>query len=109
MTAACMRTVVLLGLTVGAVTATGGDSELGRHLASQCLACHSAPDGIRMPGLSGMSERDFTEAIDSFRSRRRTSQIMSPIAERLSDEDIAALARYFAGTSPDRRRGDVNP
>jgi cytochrome c553 len=80
--------------------ANGADLELGRHLASQCLACHGTTTASATPSLWGMSEREFTDAIDSFRSKRRSSQIMSPIAERLTDEDIAALARYFTRERP---------
>jgi cytochrome c553 len=103
-----MRTIVsrigggvIAALSVGAA-ANDADLELGRHLASQCLTCHVEKEAGRIPSLSGMPERAFTDAIDSFRSKRRASQIMSPIAERLTDEDIAALARFFASARRSR-------
>ena len=87
---------MIVALAASTAVANDADLELGRHLASQCLACHAATKAGHIPALSGIPERAFTEAIDSYRSKRRASQIMSPIAERLTNEDIAALARYFA-------------
>jgi cytochrome c len=91
---------MIFALAAGIAIANDADLELGRYLASQCLACHGAATASAIPSLSGMPERAFRDAIDSFRSKRRSSQIMSPIAERLTDEDIAALARYFARERP---------
>lgn len=95
---------MIVALAGGVATANDTDLDLGRHLASQCLACHGATTSGAIPGLSGMPERVFTDAIDSFRSKRRSSPIMSPIAERLTNEDVAALARYFATARPTRSR-----
>ena len=92
----------ILAATLGVANASAADLELGRYLAAQCLSCHGTTQGGAIPSLVGMPERAFTAAIDAFRSKRRSSQIMSPIVERLTDEDIVALARYFAAAPPPR-------
>jgi cytochrome c len=96
--------LIIVALAGGVATANDTGLEIGRHLASQCLACHGATTSGAIPDLSGMPESVFTDAIDSFRSKRRSSPIMSSIAERLTDEDVAALARYFASARPTRSR-----
>ena len=39
------------------------------------------------------------ELVRAYRDGRLTNPVMQTIARRLTDEEIAALARYFASTS----------
>lgn len=66
-----------------------------------CAACHSA-NGAGLPGefprLSGQHPEYLAEQLKLFRSGdRANSEMMSDIAGRLSDKDIAAVADYAAG------------
>ena len=46
-----------------------------------------------------MTEANFAVIVKAYRDRRLPSPVMQSIASRLTDEEIAALARYFA-TAP---------
>jgi cytochrome c len=83
----------------GVMSVGGGDVELGRHLASECLTCHRA-GGATVPALFGMAPPRFTTAIKAYRDRERPNPVMQTIAGRLTDEEITALAAYFAQTNP---------
>lgn len=80
--------------------AFGADVELGRYLGSECAACH-AVGGVGgaagIPNISGWPKDQFAATLGAFRSGERASDVMSAIARRLNDEEIAALAAYFGG------------
>jgi cytochrome c len=85
----------------GAMNVGGGDVELGRYLASECLTCHrTVPATGTVPVLFGMAEPRFTTSIKAYRDKQLPNPVMQTIAGRLTDEEIAALATYFAQTKP---------
>jgi cytochrome c553 len=85
---------------VTANRAAAVDIELGRYLAAECMACHrAAAAGGAIPSIFGMDEARFAETISAYRDRRLPNPVMQNIASRLADEEIAALARYFANAS----------
>lgn len=92
--------VLSAGLFVAAAetaASRAADAELGRYLSSECLTCHGgagAHDAI--PNIHGISETIFAEVVKAYREKRLSNPVMQNIAGRLSDEDIAALAAYFA-------------
>jgi cytochrome c553 len=101
------RTVHAMPLAVavmavgGAMNVGGGDVELGRYLASECLTCHrAAPTTGTVPVLFGMAEPRFTTSIKAYRDKQRPNPVMQTVAGRLTDEEIAALAAYFAQAKP---------
>ena len=70
-------------------------------LAMNCAICHG-PDGrpasgSTIPALAGRRERDIVEAMHQFKEGSRAGTLMYQIAKGYSDEEIAALARHFAG------------
>lgn len=74
-----------------------GDIAYGEYLASECMTCHlrsGANDGI--PGIIGWPVEDFVIALHAYRKQIRPHAVMQMMAARLSDEEIAALAAYFA-------------
>ena len=74
-----------------------GDREFGEYLASECTACHKFTSGDNnIPVIAGRSVNDFIIALYSYKLKRRRSQVMEMVADRLSDEEIAALAAYFS-------------
>ena len=74
-----------------------GDREFGEYLASECTACHKLTSGgNNIPVIAGRSVNDFIIALYSYKLRKRRSQVMEMVADRLSDEEIAALAAYFS-------------
>jgi cytochrome c len=92
-----MRAVMASLLTAGGVTfAQASDVELGRYLSSECMTCHGQARADAIPNIFGMPESIFADAVKAYRDKRRTNQVMQTVAGRLSDEDIAALAAFFA-------------
>lgn len=80
-----------------AILAIQGDPEYGEYLSSECTTCHQADgsnDGI--PSITYWPEEQFVIAMHAYRSKRRAHPVMQMMAARLNDEEIAALAAYFA-------------
>ncbi|WP_094022500.1 c-type cytochrome [Maliponia aquimaris] len=74
-----------------------GDVAYGEYLASECLTCHKrdgADEGI--PSIVKWHEEDFVVAMHAYKRKLRPHPVMQMMAGRLSDEEIAALAAYFA-------------
>lgn len=64
-----------------------------------CQACHGA-NGIsantRVPNIAGQQPDYLIAQLQAFRGRTRPSSTMQAVAAQLSDEQIAALARYWS-------------
>ncbi|PUB18962.1 c-type cytochrome [Yoonia sediminilitoris] len=64
-----------------------------------CVSCHGA-DGLSgapdVPNLAGESTIYLETQLKAFRNGKRTHDIMSDIAAELSDQDIRALASWYA-------------
>lgn len=73
------------------------DIAFGEYLSSQCVTCHQisgASNGI--PPIIGWDTTSFFQVMDTYRKRARENKAMQTIAASLSDQDIKALAAYFA-------------
>jgi len=81
--------------------------ERGRAKAVQCVACHG-PRGVAenptFPHLAGQHAAYLKAQLERFRSGDREHPLMTPIAMSLSDEEIGALAVYFANVTPEAGR-----
>ncbi len=94
----------LFGLVLffGAVSATpslAGDAAAGRDKAAACRACHGLDGIARLPNaphIAGESELYLIAQLRAFRSGERKSELMSVVAQSLSDDDIADLAAWYA-------------
>jgi len=82
---------------------SAADVSAGRALAEGCAACHGA-DGISQmeltPSLAGQPDEFVQWQLVYFRSGLRKSDVMSPIAEALSNQDIRNLGAYYASLPP---------
>lgn len=79
------------------ILALKGDAEYGEYLSSECTTCHQASggnDGI--PSIVLWPEEDFVIAMHAYKNKNRPNPVMQMMAGRLNDEEIAALAAYFA-------------
>lgn len=79
------------------ILALVGDPEYGNYLSGECVTCHQingGDDGI--PSIIGWMEEDFVTALHAYKNDHRPHPVMQLMAKRLSDEEIAALAAYFA-------------
>lgn len=77
----------------------------GVRLIPACDACHGRrgagnPSFYGMPGLRNQKEVDLSYQLTTFRSGERGNdvyRVMRDVAKKLTDEEIAALAAYYAG------------
>lgn len=79
------------------ILAIQGDPAYGEYLSSECLTCHRADgsdDGI--PSITGWPVEDFAAAMHAYKSKLRPHPVMQMMAGRLANDEIAALAAYFA-------------
>jgi len=79
------------------ILALVGDKEYGEFLAQECSACHQlSGSDVGIPAITGWPTEDFVVAMHAYREGLRPHQVMQMVAQRLGDEEIAALAAYFA-------------
>ncbi len=79
------------------ILAIVGDPEYGEYLASECLTCHRADGEMEgIPAVTGWPEDSFVIAMHEYRNRDRDHPVMQMMAARLNNDEIAAIAAYFA-------------
>ena len=86
---------------LGTATAAAQDIEYGEYLSNQCTTCHQLSgkdNGI--PPIVGWDAESFIAVLGSYKRKERENQAMQTIAASLGDEEIAALAAYFATLKP---------
>lgn len=95
-----IRAGLAVAASLAAITAApGGDIELGRYLANECLTCHRAAAAANaIPNIFGAKEAHLVEAIKAYRAKSLPNPVMQNVASRLKDDEIEALASYFAAT-----------
>jgi cytochrome c553 len=67
--------------------------------AATCVACHGKSGVGTMgeyPILAGQHADYIVQALNDYRLGKRKNPIMQPFAQQLSQEDIEALAKFFA-------------
>ena len=92
--------VVLSVLALSAVhTASAGDVAAGRKKALQCQTCHGL-DGLSKlpdaPNIAGHPEPYLVKVLNEYRKGVRKNEMMSIVAQQLSDADVADLAAYYS-------------
>jgi len=80
--------------------AAGGTAGASFDKTAACAACHGA-NGISVnamwPTLAGQHEDYLENALNQYRNGERTDPVMTVQAALVAEEDVALLARYFAG------------
>ena len=90
-------------LVTPALTHASPDIELGRYLSSECVTCHrGATAKSTIPNIYGIAEKTFVEVVKAYRDKKLDNAVMQNIAGRLKDDEIEALAAYFARTKRPR-------
>ena len=96
------RTLLLVGLLslsgiVGTAQAAG-DAAAGKAKSDGCAGCHGAngqgTDGG--PKLAGRPEAELLQAMQDYKTGKRSSAVMKALTSKLSDQDLANLAAYYA-------------
>lgn len=76
---------------------------IGQTKSLQCVACHG-PSGISpnpmFPHLAGQNASYLEIQLENFKSGERYHPLMTPVAQALSQEDVADLAAYFSRIGP---------
>ena len=88
----------LAGGTALAQSAAPQDALYVKALAATCANCHGT-DGRAQPGmesLAGANKDDMVKKMLDFKAGRRPATIMHQLAKGYSDEQIVAIAGYFA-------------
>lgn len=78
----------------------GADKSAGAELAKEiCAACHgetgTSPDS-QFPHLSGQSAFAIYKQLHDYKNGVRQHELMSPVAETLTEEQIVVLANHYA-------------
>jgi cytochrome c len=80
-----------------AILALKGDPDYGEYLSSECSTCHQRDGSDQgIPSITGWPEEDFVVAMHAYKQKLRPHPVMQMMASRLNNEEIAALAAYFA-------------
>lgn len=106
---------ILCGLAVAVVQAQEapltGDALAGKRLALQggetalrCYSCHGLNgEGVAardFPHLAGSSELYLRKQLMDYQSGRRVNRVMQPITARMSLQQVADTAAYYASLTP---------
>lgn len=82
---------------------TVGDVSIGKQLSASCAACHGvtgtsvSPD---FPNLAGLSADYLYKQLVNFKQGERKNVIMNAMVAALTEDNLRALAAYYASQSP---------
>ncbi|MCC0048841.1 MAG: c-type cytochrome [Rhodobiaceae bacterium] len=80
-----------------AILALEGDPEYGEYLSSECKTCHQTSGADKgIPPIVHLPRDTFVAAMHAYKDKARKHPVMNMLAGRLGNEEIAALAAYFA-------------
>jgi cytochrome c553 len=91
--------IALSALAIVTSAQAAGDPAAGRKAAVQCQACHGLDGKAKIPeapNLAGQTEQYLAKALGDYRTGARQNEMMTLVAPKLSDQDIADLAAYYA-------------
>lgn len=101
-----MKRLIFIVTVLGMPALAFAEPLTGRTMANTCAGCHGTngvPAVSYIPPLAGLAEDEFTKAMVAYRDGTRTATIMNRVAPAFSDEEIAAMAAYFASLPPAAR------
>jgi cytochrome c553 len=105
--------VVLALMALPGIPARAADPAAIKEKADQCSGCHGE-NGIsqteNVPSLAGQPDQFIQWQLVFFRSGARKNELMQPIVEQITNEDIRNLGAYFAALAPPKAsKPDDNP
>jgi cytochrome c553 len=96
----CAAALLAVGFAGGAAAQ---DPAYARNLASACFTCHGT-DGRSVggvpPGLAGKNKDELLQIMKDFKAGKRPATLMHQQAKGYTDQQLEAIAGYFAGTKP---------
>jgi len=93
------RFLVTSAIIISSACAATAEPLQGDTLAHTCAGCHGTlgvPSVPYIPPLAALTVEEFTRAMVAYRDGTRRATMMTRIAPAFSDEEIAAMAEYFA-------------
>ena len=88
---------------VSAPVSAEGDATAGRQKTWTCEGCHGIPDYrtaypevFTVPKLGGQSAGYIVKALQDYKAGTRKNTTMGAIAAKLSEQDMADIAAYYA-------------
>ncbi|HEX4984874.1 MAG TPA: c-type cytochrome [Burkholderiales bacterium] len=75
----------------------GGDAVAGKRKTVTCNACHGVSGFKSMPKLGGQTAGYVIEALQAYKTGKRSHPTMRDVAGALSERDIADLAAHYGG------------
>ena len=73
----------------------------GKHLAQECTTCHRLDgSGNNIPSIIGLRNDYFVSTMTFYKTGARDNAVMNSVAQMLNDEQLEALATYFAQVKP---------
>jgi cytochrome c553 len=93
-----MKTLVVAAALLAALPAAAQDTQ-GRNLAASCAICHGTegrPVTKDMVALAGLPREHIAAQMRAFRDGKRPATVMHQIAKGYNDQQIDALAAWFA-------------
>jgi cytochrome c553 len=88
---------------VSAPVCAEGDAAAGRQKTWTCEGCHGIPDYrtaypevFTVPKLGGQSAGYIVKALQDYKAGTRKNTTMGAIAAKLSEQDMADIAAYYA-------------
>ena len=93
---ATMAVFLMMGL--GCVQAQVPNAAQVRSWAAACANCHGT-NGQALPGmesLAGVNKDDLVKKMMDFKAGRKPATLMHQLSKGYSDEQIVAIATYFA-------------
>ena len=91
-----MRQVMAAAIAlIAAATVASAEPPAG---AASCSGCHPSSARVSSPvlRLNGLDRAAIVRAMQDFRSGQRTGTVMDRIAKGFTDEEIQAIAAWFA-------------
>lgn len=80
-----------------------GNAKAAEAINSTCAGCHSIPgyqssfpQVYRVPMISGQSAKAIEAALQAYKRGERSHPSMTAVARRLTEQQIADLAAYYA-------------
>jgi len=87
--------VVAFSFNTGVALATAIETKT--QLCASCHGVHGLPSDRTVPIIWGQQAAYIRKQLNDYRNGDRESQIMSSIAESLSDGEVSQIAAYFGG------------
>ena len=111
-----MRIALFGALTVAMINGSGAmaadPAAAIKQMVATCAGCHGG-NGIsqteNIPSLAGQPDQFIQWQLVYFRAGARKNDVMQPIAEAITNEEVRTLGAYFASLTPPAASPDDNP